>query len=562
MFASLRHRLIAGLGLLLLLGLAVVLIGIRSLAFVQREAERELLGLTRLSALETAMVVSIADQVRTAEAHLAAPSPGLTQTFLQLGDSTHAFRRQFRQIEGLSPQDQSTLNAMEDHQARMEVAYAQAHVLRDLGRAEEAAAAALRAAGPSDSLVLDMRALSRRQQDRVQATIDAIRTTARRRQAVVWVLFVTTIGFGVATAFLTLRSIESPLDQLIEAARRFGDGDLRPVELGAMPTELATLARAMGQTGSRLRGVIDTVVRESQGIAMNASDLSAMSEELASASHEISRAIGGVKESGERQVTEVRDADTVIGLWRESAARDVSTAERVVAEGDQIRALAERQHADLTAAARSLDALRSQLGQAGDQARELTRRADAVGELVDIGRQLVAQCEVLALNAAIEASRAAEHGAGMSAIADQTRQLAETSRTAVQTVAAGSEALRQLTEALTTLLHGTATEALSAESATERTRVAAAEVLRASATMRDSAVQVVRSVTENREVSLRVAALRGRVETGARDNVATSEAVSSAATEQASATGEIAEAAASLLEASERLAALVGGFRL
>jgi len=44
--------------------------------------------------------------------------------------------------------------------------------------------------------------------------------------------------------------------------------------------------------------------------------------------------------------------------------------------------------------------------------------------------------------------------------------------------------------------------------------------------------------------------------------VAASEAVTSAAAEQAAATGEIATSAAVLLEASERLAALVAEFRV
>jgi methyl-accepting chemotaxis protein len=559
---SLRNRLLAGLLLLLLLFLALVFAGIGSLRAVNRAVEIELTTLATSSDLATDLVGSAADQVRVGESYLNQPSPEVGLEFLRLGDSTHSYRRRFRVLPGLTADDQSALNRVETSQAQMEVAYAEAHALRDLGREAPALARAAQARPPAELLISDVRELTSRQQQRVASRIEALRQRASQREALVWLLFASAIVLGVGTAFVTVRSIDGPLRQLIDAARRFGDGDLRPTELGEMPAELATLARAMGQMGAKLRGVIDSVIRESKGIGLSAGDLSAMSEELAAGSSEIVRAIGGVTHNAGRQVEEVRSADEVIATWRETAARDATVAERVVAEGEQVWLLADHQRRDLTAAASTLASVRQAAQGGGAGARDLARSADRIGELLDLTRQLGAQSEVLALNAAIEAARTNDAGGGVSAIAEEARRLAQASREAADRVAAATEALRSLVQGQSAAIQEIATGALNAETTVQRGVVALDEVGRTTDSLRNHAAHVVRSATDSRAIAGRLADLRMRLEGDARETVSASESVTAAAGDQSSATGEIATSAAALLESSERLAALVADFKV
>ena len=559
---SLRNRLLAGLLLLLLLFLALVFAGIGSLRAVNRAVEIELTTLATSSDLATDLVGSAADQVRVGESYLNQPSPEVGLEFLRLGDSTHSYRRRFRVLPGLTADDQSALNRVETSQAQMEVAYAEAHALRDLGREAPALARAAQARPPAELLISDVRELTSRQQQRVASRIEALRQRASQREALVWLLFASAIVLGVGTAFVTVRSIDGPLQQLIDAARRFGDGDLRPTELGEMPAELATLARAMGQMGAKLRGVIDSVIRESKGIGLSAGDLSAMSEELAAGSSEIVRAIGGVTHNAGRQVDEVRSADEVIATWRETAARDATVAERVVAEGEQVWLLADHQRRDLTAAASTLASVRQAAQGGGAGARDLARSADRIGELLDLTRQLGAQSEVLALNAAIEAARTNDAGGGVSAIAEEARRLAQASREAAERVAAATEALRSLVQGQSAAIQEIATGALNAETTVQRGVVALDEVGRTTDSLRNHAAHVVRSATDSRAIAGRLADLRMRLEGDAQETVSASESVTAAAGDQSSATGEIATSAAALLESSERLAALVADFKV
>ena len=351
--------------------------------------------------------------MRVGESYLNQPSQEVRLEFLRLGDSTHSYRRRFRLLPGLTADDQSALNRVETSQAQMEVAYAESHALRDLGQEAPALARAAQARAPAESLIADVRAPHQPAAAAGEPRgSKAIRQRAGQREALVWLLFASAIVLGVGTAFVTVRSIDSPLQQLIDAARRFGDGDLRPTELGEMPAELATLARAMGQMGAKLRGVIDSVIRESKGIGLSAGDLSAMSEELAAGSSEIVRAIGGVTQNagttGRRGAERRRGHRHLAGdggarRHRGGAGRGRGRA-GVAARGSS----ATRPESRPRTASRRCGRPR-RAGGAG--ARDLARHADRIGELLDLTRQLGAQSEVLSLNASIEAARAAEDGA-------------------------------------------------------------------------------------------------------------------------------------------------------
>lgn len=559
---SLKRRLLAGLVLLGFLFLALVFAGIGSIRAINRTVAIELSLLAASSGLATDLVGAVADQVRAGEAYINQPSPALAADFLRLGDSTHAYRRRFRQLPGLNAEDQSRLNRVENSQAQMEVAYAQAHAYRDLGRTDLALMSAEQARAPGDALIDDVRTLTSGQQARVNQRISDLRRRASQREALVWLLFVTAVILGVGTAFLTVRSIDSPLQQLSDAARRFGDGDLRPTELGDMPQELATLARAMGQMGARLRSVIDSVIRESRSIGMHAGDLSAMSEQLSAGSSEISRAISGVTRNAEQQVVEVRAADQVIAGWRETAARDAGVAERMQTSGDQVRLLAEHQHRDLTTAGTALEGVRRGAQDAATRARDLTRQADLIAELVDLARQLASQSEVLAINAAIEAARDGRNGDGVGAIATEARRLADSSRDATARVLGGTDALREVIELLSGSIQNIANESVTVASSAQRTRLALDEIVRTIEALKEYADHVARSSAESRAIAGSLADLRVRLETDARETVAASEAVTGAAGDQSRATTEIATSAANLLQSSERLAALVSEFRV
>ncbi len=562
LLGSLRNRLIAGMLLLLGLFLSMALIGVASLRSLQDTALEQLASLGRSSQLANELVRTSAAQVRFGDAYFQDQSPSVRLEFLRLGDTTHALRRRYRLVPGLTPRDQGILNRMAAQHAGVEVAYATAHALLEVGRTEDARTLLARTRGPADSLIAQVDALMESQQSRATEHAIALREGARQREAVVWTLFAVSALLGFGSALLTVRSIDSPLQRLIEAARRFGQGDLRPTSLGAMPAELATLSHAMGAMGHRLRGMIEATIEEARTISTSASDLSAMSEEVAASSHEIVRSIAGVTTGAEQQVQEVRNAESLLASILESAAQDVAATERVVALGESTRKLTGTQGGALSETGTVINQLREALQLAVGEAKELRRAMDAVVGVVETATQLTTQSEVLALNASVEAARHPTGGEGFAAVAQETRRLSDASRTAAERVGGTVALVRQRTEALTSLLHGATSQVLATETALQRSAVAMQEISRLVEAMRDIAERVARSAEESRAVAGQFAELRTQLEGSAAENAAAGESVTAAATQQSEATDDIAKSAAGLLEASERLATQVAGFQI
>jgi methyl-accepting chemotaxis protein len=517
--------------------------------------------LLQTTSLGSGLVASVTSEIRAAEQYLDRPAPEVKLAFVRSGDSAYVFQRRYRALPSLTTSDRYILNRIGAIQARLEVAYAQSHALVDVGRREDARVAAAQARPAADTLIGDVNALTLAQTNRSLARAVELKAGAERRRALLWLFFFLAMVVAFATAVTTLRSVNLPLLRLAGAADRFGSGDLRPVKLGAMPNELARLARAMDEMAGRLRAVVQAVGREAAQISGSATDFSAMSEELASSSGEISTAMVRMAASAEQQVSGMREADELLLSLRRTAEENTEAAGRMVTLGDRIRDLAAHHRASVQAAGESLLDVRAVVRTSAAQTQQLAQLSESITDFIDLIKQISSQTNLLALNAAIEAARAGEHGRGFAVVAEEVRRLADSSAAAAEDVTKTVEVIRtRVREVAKTMETGSAKVAGVEDVAAGAVR-GLEEITLAVDDVTAAAAEVAREAAENRRIVDEVGRKTTAVSQTAAEHAALSEEVTAAAEQQSASTEQIASSAADLLEGAQRLSGLMADFK-
>jgi methyl-accepting chemotaxis protein len=203
------------------------------------------------------------------------------------------------------------------------------------------------------------------------------------------------IGFAIAVAVVTTR----PLVALSRTAALVAEGDLTArVELkgGAEVRRLGDSFNAMVERLS------DVLMRLRGEVTESAAKLSAVAEQLASATFEQTTAATATSASMEE-------------VARSSAAI-ADTVDKVAVQAGEAQTNLELAQTDLRAS--------------GDRTLALAGRVNEIEGILELINDIADQTNLLALNAAIEAARAGDAGRGFAVVADEVRRLAERSKAA------------------------------------------------------------------------------------------------------------------------------------
>jgi methyl-accepting chemotaxis protein len=548
---------------MLVLGLLVVaLIGIAALRTVSESVSSELQGLAQMSEVSNGLIVALNEEIRAGEQYLTDRSPEAREAFETAGQNAYDFQRRMRSLPELTETDRLMVNRIASLQSRVEVWYSLAHAHYDLGRRSAALATAAAGRVPANELMRLVRDVATVQRARTDATARNLERAAEERRLAVWTVLAVSIVIGIGVSVATLRSVRQPLLRLEAAAKRFGDGDLRPFDLGTVPGELDALSKAIGRIGGRLRTLIGDVVREGERIASTATDLSAISEQLAATSGQVSTAMVDMSAAAEQQVTGLEQTAAAVEQLRAAAAENRQVGEQVLRVGGDIRRLAERYRHDVAGAATALLELGEVVQTSATQVEQLDRLSEAVYDFVDLIKRISSQTNLLALNAAIEAARAGEHGLGFAVVADEVRQLADSSTHAAEEISGTLETVRgKVTEVATTMESGRG-NVEGVENVAQGAARALEMIVNAVSRIETAAQGVERAARDNLKAAERIRGVIATVTETAQGYASSSQQVSAAAQQQGASTEEMAAQAAQLNEAAERLRSLVKGFRL
>ena len=266
--------------------------------------------------------------------------------------------------------------------------------------------------------------------DASHKTIVESENNARQAQTIMLCLTIVSSLIAMVLAWSVSRYITRSLATVTNRIRDIaqGEGDLTKRITVTKQDEVGELSTWFNTFIEKIHNIIFDVSQASREVSSAATQIAASSEEMAS----------GMKEQSS-QVTQVSAAieelsQSVVEVAQKSAnAADHATqAGSTAKEGNQV----------ISQTIQGMQNITQAVNAGTESVKELGKRGEQIGQIIQVINDIADQTNLLALNAAIEAARAGEHGRGFAVVADEVRKLADRTTKATEEIANSIKAIQ------------------------------------------------------------------------------------------------------------------------
>jgi methyl-accepting chemotaxis protein len=559
---TIRGRLWLGFGVLVALLVIAGVVARTSFSGMSDTITESLADVQVESQLASQLSANAAKTIEAGSRYLETRDPAAQAAFRKFGWAAHDVQRQMNNRPGQSAGEVAVVASIDNKLSSMEVNYALAHRLSDLGRADEARAAAAQARGSIDDLLNNIERLGTIKAQKVAAARDRLADDTSKRSEWLLSLIGLALVIGIVVVTYTVRRVGEPLDILVQHARRLSEGDLSSRVAGErMPGEFSILAAAMNQTGESLSRVVTVAARTAEDVSSSAHDLASVSEQISLSASQMASAMTEVSHGAEVQVQQLRSVDDTLQAIREAADGVKSRSSEVTDLARSIEGSAHAKRLEIDRALGILVDVKTSVERAAGEIRALNATVSDINRFVASVGQIADQTNLLALNAAIEAARAGDAGRGFAVVADEVRKLAEQSQKAADDIVQMTSIITSRVTSSTRAMEASAGRVGEIERVSRDIDTALRAITDAAERMRVAAVGVTSAAEANAFAVTSAASSLESIAKTAEGHAAAAEEVNASTQEQSAACEQMTSASNVLLAGSRQLRELVGGLR-